>query len=104
MLEYLDLSSNDLSGQLPSSLADMHFLDHLSLESNGALSGTVPAMLSSLNVSVVYLEGTDLRNVDVFCSSFSIDAFWADCGDPDIECSCCTVCCESDVFCLDGLF
>eukprot|EP00980_Cylindrotheca_fusiformis_P019089 scaffold6440_cov124-Cylindrotheca_fusiformis.AAC.3 len=103
MLEYLDLSSNDLSGQLPSSLADMHFLDHLSLEDNGALSGTVPAMLSSLNVSVLHLEGTDLRNVEVFCSSFPIDSFWADCGDPDIDCSCCTVCCESNASCLNGL-
>eukprot|EP00980_Cylindrotheca_fusiformis_P009382 scaffold2049_cov108-Cylindrotheca_fusiformis.AAC.8 len=104
MLEHLDLSYNRLSGQLPSSLADLHFLDHLSLNNNADLSGTVPATLSSLNVSVLHLEWTDLRNVEVFCSSlFHIDSFSADCGDSDIECSCCTDCCGIFVSCRDGL-
>eukprot|EP00980_Cylindrotheca_fusiformis_P005439 scaffold1160_cov95-Cylindrotheca_fusiformis.AAC.4 len=69
MLEILWLPSNKLSGPLPPTLEDLHRLDILRLENNPSLTGAVPATLSSLNVSVLNLQGTNLTNLEVFCSN-----------------------------------
>ena len=45
---YLDVSSNQLSGSIPTAISAMSALQYLSVASN-ALSGTVPLDLSSLS-------------------------------------------------------
>ncbi|KAL5157436.1 Receptor-like protein EIX1 [Glycine soja] len=56
-LEFLDLSSNQLSGKLPHSLGQLSRLSHLDLSSN-SLSGLVPATMGNLsNLDTLNLEG-----------------------------------------------
>eukprot|EP00980_Cylindrotheca_fusiformis_P017423 scaffold5418_cov107-Cylindrotheca_fusiformis.AAC.4 len=88
MLERLWLGSNKLSGPLPPTLADLHRLDSLSLEDNPSLTGAVPDTLSSLNVSNLHLEGTNLTNLEVFCSNSPPAYFTVGC-EQESECSCC---------------
>ena len=56
----LDLEDNDLNGSLPGSLSDLTRLKTLNLSFNRALTGPLPATLTSLDLEVLQLEGTNL--------------------------------------------
>ena len=60
MLDVLDLSNNKLSGEIPSSLSDVHRLNTLDL-SNNSLSGRIPTgtQLQSFNATV-YMGNPEL--------------------------------------------
>lgn len=96
---HLDLGYNRLSGPLPTNLANLESLAVLSLYDNVDLTGTVPPAYFSFNLSLLYLEGTGLTNLeDVFCSSglLEFEEFYADCGGTPskVQCWCCTHCCD----------
>jgi Leucine-rich repeat (LRR) protein len=124
-LEYLDLSSNIMTGAIPSEIGLLKNLELLHLDSNGfngtiasqigsltrldqlrlqnnQLSGSVPIELSSLlSTKSIKLFANNLTGSldDVFCQQPSVvlSKVDADCGgvDPQVECSCCTTCCDS---------
>ena len=59
-LEQLDLYSNKLTGSIPSELADLSNLKYLNLYGNG-LTGTIPSQLGNLsNLTYLNLYGNDL--------------------------------------------
>jgi hypothetical protein len=124
-LEFLNLSSNDLTGVIPSEMGllnnlvylyiDSHSfnstiaskiglltrLDQLELQDN-QLSGSVLIELVSLvSATSVKLFANNLTGSleSVFCQQPSavLRKVDADCGgvDPQVECSCCTTCCDS---------
>jgi Leucine-rich repeat (LRR) protein len=125
-LELLDLSSNDMTGSIPSEIGLFKNLEFLYLNSNSFngtiasqfglltrleqlrlqdnhLSGSVPMELSSLvYVTSVKLFANSLTGSldDVFCQQPTVvllSKVDADCGgaDPQVECTCCTTCCDS---------
>ena len=55
----LDLSHNNLTGEVPTALGELSGLTALNLSSN-ALSGSVPVSLSRLGLEFLLLDGTDL--------------------------------------------
>lgn len=102
-MDYLNLGDNDLTGPLPANLVNLEALAVLSLFDNVGLSGTVPPAYSSFNLSLLYLEGTSLTNLEeVFCSTglLEFEEFYADCGGTpaQVQCWCCTHCCD-DIVC-----
>ena len=56
----LDLSNNNLSGSVPSSLSKLKDLTTLDLSDNGGLSGPLPLSLASISLESLSLEGTQL--------------------------------------------
>ena len=56
----LDLSDNNLSGSLPSSLSKLEDLKNLNLEGNSGLLGPLPESLTGLSVESLNLKGTGL--------------------------------------------
>ena len=59
----LDLSENNLSGQLPENLGDMTFLTELIVKGNPELSGPIPFSLSELGIRQFQYGGTMLCTV-----------------------------------------
>jgi hypothetical protein len=122
-LELLDLSSNDLMGTIPSTIGSLSNLVNLHLDQNAftgtipsemglltrirelslrsnQLSGTVPVEFSSLSPVFFTLQFNDITgSLDMVCENqTAIFPFVnADCGglDPEVECSCCALCCDS---------
>lgn len=100
-LTSLDLSSNSLEGTIPSELAELRDLVTLILSSN-QLTGDVPSELRSIpSLSTMSLEFTDITGglESGFCNQSSLGVeIQADCGGdpPEVECSCCTACCDGD--------
>ena len=56
----LNLSDNNLSGSLPSSLSKLKDLTTLDLSDNGGLSGPLPLSLTRLSIESLFLGGTKL--------------------------------------------
>ena len=56
----LDLSDNNLSGSLPSSLSKLADLKNVNLEGNARLLGPIPESLTTLAIESLNLEGTGL--------------------------------------------
>ena len=56
----LNLSDNNLSGSLPSSLSKLKDLTTLDLSDNGGLSGPLPLSLASISLESLSLDGTSL--------------------------------------------
>jgi hypothetical protein len=124
-VEWLDLSTNDMTGSIPSEIGLLKNLELLHLDSNAfngtiasqfgsmtrleqlrlqenQLSGSVPMELSSLlSAKSIKLFANNLTGSldDVFCQQPSVvlSKVDADCGgaDPQVECTCCTTCCDS---------
>jgi Leucine-rich repeat (LRR) protein len=123
-LVLLDLDGNDLGGEIPSSLGDLEQLRFLFLGHNW-LSGVIPTSfgqltkLQSLLLQRNQLTGksppelctppggaaastTTVDNLDVFMTDCvhidrSSSPFNNQIADVEVECSCCTVCCEDRV-------
>jgi hypothetical protein len=100
-LEQLHLASNAFNGTIVSQIALLTRLDQLELQDN-QLSGSVPMELSSLLLATsVKLFANNLAGSldNVFCQQPSVllSKVEADCGggDSQVECSCCTTCCDS---------
>jgi len=104
-LKVLDLDFNKLEGSIPSELGSLTGINTLMLNRN-YLNGTLPDSFSSLNnVDILLLDGNNLiGSADVICKDITITTtfFSTDCGEPDpeIECSCCNLCCnDNDATC-----
>jgi len=100
-LQVLDLDFNQLEGSIPSELGSLTGIDTLMLNRN-YLNGTLPDSFSSLHdVDILLLDGNNLTgSADVICKGNAINTtfFSADCGEPnpEIECSCCHLCCNDN--------
>jgi len=100
-LQVLDLDFNQLEGSIPSELGSLTGIDTLMLNRN-YLNGTLPDSFSSLeDVDILLLDGNNLTgSADVICKDNTINTtfFSADCGkpNPEIECSCCHLCCNDN--------
>jgi len=96
----LDLDFNKLNGEIPAELGNLNNLDHLLLNRN-FLNGTIPSSFSGLtDIDIMLLDGNEISgDASIICENPDINmtAFSADCGnpDPEIACSCCTICCSN---------
>lgn len=117
-LQVLDLDFNKLRGAIPFELGRLSSLDMLMLNRN-FLTGTIPRTFLGLNdIDVILLDGNEITgNASAICDNPDVNttAFSADCGqpNPEIECSCCSICChDGDADCnnfdwrvnLDGIW
>lgn len=117
-LQVLDLDFNKLNGTIPEELGNLIEIDTLMLNRN-FLTGPIPTSFFGLNdLDVLLLDGNELSgDANVICNNPAINttAFSADCGSvtPEVQCSCCTICCDdSDPDCnnldwninLDGIW
>jgi hypothetical protein len=98
-LEKLYLDSNSFSGTIPSQMQSLTRLSDLWL-ANNELIGKVPVELASLVTGSLKLAFNNLTgSLDLgFCNQTAVFAkVEADCGGatPEVECSCCTACCDS---------
>jgi hypothetical protein len=93
----LYLEQNDFEGTLPSEWARLTDLKYFQANDNANLRGLVPMDFATLSLIEVSLEGTSLGGIEeAFCAAGkAYDTMWADCGgdSPEVECTCCTVCC-----------
>jgi hypothetical protein len=97
-LELLLLNDNlGITGPLPSELGVCAELEELNVKDT-SISGPFPAEIGNLpNLEKVYIEGTSLTgNLDSLACSGQYDFFNANCGGPGIECTCCSICCDSN--------
>jgi len=117
-LQVLDLDFNQLRGTIPTELGKLVGMDTLMLNRN-FLTGAIPLSFSQLiDIDVILLDANNITgNAESICANPAINttAFSADCGtiNPEIECSCCSICCDdSDAECnnfdwrinLDGIW
>jgi len=117
-LQVLDLDFNQLEGPIPFELGRLTRMDTMMLNRN-FLNGAIPDSFSALtSIDILLLDGNSITgNADSICGTAAINttAFVADCGTltPEIECSCCSLCCDdSDSTCnnvdwrvnLDGIW
>jgi Leucine-rich repeat (LRR) protein len=102
-LIYLDLGSNDLSGNVPAEIGDFKHLEYLILNDNKNITGALPTTITQLQkLRTTFLDGTSLSsNVEEICNlpkiKISKKAAYADCGrtgddNVEVDCSCCTCC------------
>jgi hypothetical protein len=100
-LQMLDLDANDLTGTIPTWVGLMRDLDHLLLNRN-KLTGTLPFQMQNIDLDVLLLDGNSFHgNANVICESdkvkpkyFISDCYPRDGEPPEIDCRCCTTCCE----------
>lgn len=117
-LQVLDLDFNKLNGTIPEAIGNLIQIDTLMLNRN-FLTGTMPTTFFGLNdLDVLLLDGNEITgDANIICNNPGVNttAFSADCGGvtPEIECFCCTICCDdSDPDCnnldwrinLDGIW
>lgn len=114
-LTQLDLSSNDLSGTLSSSIGNLDkWLMWFYLQNNKKISGHIPSTIAKITkLAFFYIEGTGLVGSipEAFCqlrSSQGLQYVEANClannstGKAMVECpsGCCTTCCDATgLFC-----
>jgi hypothetical protein len=102
-LIYLDLGSNDLSGNVPAEIGDFKHLEYLILNDNKNITGALPTTITQLQkLRTTFLDGTSLSsNVEEICDlpkiKISKKAAYADCGrtgddNVEVDCTCCTCC------------
>jgi len=98
-LTRLSLSGNFLTGTLCSELGNLSKLEGLFLYNN-QLTGSIPSSFQALtDLQLVFLEGTALKgNVDTtLCARRkAYRYFYANCGDSEVTCPCCTHCCKAN--------
>lgn len=112
-LVYLDLGSNELSGDLPTNMGnDFPHLEFLMLNDNSNITGELPETFKLMNkLSAVFLDGTGINgNVELVCELPNFvnenghEIAFADCSekyDDDqefpFECDCCQCCEHNDL-------
>lgn len=100
-LKVLDLDFNQLTGTIPDNFGQLSSLEWLMLNRN-FLNGTLPVSFASLvEMDYLLLDGNNITgSAATICGNPAINltVFSADCGltTPEIECSCCSVCCHDD--------
>jgi len=106
-LQLLELNGNDFSGTIPTWYGLMTNLHALMLNCN-ELTGTIPNSLSRVeNLKILLLDGNNLHGTanDICLSPVGpkLEHFVTDCYPgknddeaPEIECRCCTLCCNDD--------
>ena len=128
-LETIDLSENRLSGSIPSSIFTSNTIQHFLLQSN-LLTGSIPTEIAVLkNATMISLSHNNLKgnipaeieklaklnllhfhsneitgpvpNVQI-TSDHGNNAFVTDCGNSDLICDECTMCCNLDGFCQES--
>jgi len=104
----LDLSDNDLTGQVPESIGDLTGAAFLLLNHN-VLSGDLPDLQRLTNLAMILIDNNDIQgdadelgicegeqlnlgNLQVFTSDCSSDT-------PKFVCPCCTECCDAATSC-----
>ena len=101
-LTRVDFNDNTLTGTIPSELGRLTLLEDFHVASN-ELTGTVPSTLGLTNAWSIELNNNSITGSldSIFCnqSQAAFDAFdtlKADCNGapPEVDCSCCTVCCD----------
>jgi len=112
----LDLDDNNLIGKIPETMKDLDELAFLLLNRN-QLTGIVPEDISMLpQLRILLINDNDIsgigsnNNPPNFCDNIigtrekSDIVFTSDCGGslPELQCSCCTECCEDGAVCNDG--
>jgi len=107
----LDLGNNDLIETIPMAMGDLNELKFLVLNHN-KLVGTVPVEINRLSgLQVLLIDDNDISALERnFCNNITGNlgtkgsVFIADCGgvSPQIECPCCTECCEDGKMCNNG--
>jgi Leucine-rich repeat (LRR) protein len=95
-LRFLFLSHNRLDGLIPASFGTLHKLETLLLQNN-QLTGKTPAGLCPSSPGQKAVAG--IANLDVFMADCvhikdSPSKFNNQIADGEVECTCCTVCCE----------
>jgi hypothetical protein len=114
-LQLLDLDANQLSGSIPSWIGLLTGLNHLLLNRN-QLTGAIPTQLATMrDLDVLLLDSNSLTGSAKFLcdraaeEDFKVPSFFiADCYPgqdgtaPEIDCRCCTTCCnDGDPTCND---
>eukprot|EP00537_Pseudo-nitzschia_pungens_P019540 CAMPEP_0172412928 /NCGR_PEP_ID=MMETSP1061-20121228/78158_1 /TAXON_ID=37318 /ORGANISM="Pseudo-nitzschia pungens, Strain cf. pungens" /LENGTH=794 /DNA_ID=CAMNT_0013149179 /DNA_START=188 /DNA_END=2572 /DNA_ORIENTATION=- len=99
-LKVLDLDFNHLEGTIPMEIGILTNLDTLLLNRN-YLNGTIPETFSYLtDMDVLVLDGNSITgSADPFCNAnINTTFFSADCdtSDPEVTCSCCSLCCNDN--------
>eukprot|EP00934_Nitzschia_sp_Nitz4_P006030 Nitzschia sp. Nitz4//scaffold187_size43274//12046//14055//NITZ4_007332-RA/size43274-exonerate_protein2genome-gene-0.19-mRNA-1//1//CDS//3329539804//6020//frame0 len=102
-VEHLYLEKNELSGTLPSEIGNLSSLQTFYIYGNPGITGTVPSEFEGLqSLESFSFENTTLSgSVDaIFCPIYEGESLslYGDCLglNPEIECSCCAICCEPD--------
>jgi hypothetical protein len=103
-LENISLLQNSFSGSLASSIGNFVLLKQMQLSMNqftGIIPSDVARMTSLVNI---YLDNNNFSGgMENFCTAdINFKGFQSDCffheivaPDPEVECSCCTVCCRN---------
>ena len=103
-LKYFDISSNELTGTIPEDLTMLTQLEFLDLAIND-FDGTIPdtfqnmTSLGSLYMHSTLLEGSMPASVCDLTTDAKLKHLSVDCRvpNPEVECSCCSVCNDYDV-------
>lgn len=98
-LQLLDLDANMLTGTIPPELGLIQGLDYLLLNRN-SLSGTIPSTFGLLyDLDILLIDHNKINGTaEVICNNTNsaLQFFVADCEgpNPNMECSCCNLCCN----------
>ncbi|KAL3933774.1 MAG: hypothetical protein SGBAC_010251, partial [Bacillariaceae sp.] len=93
----LFFDGNSLSGPLPSELGNLATLELLHVPNN-QFSGIVPSELENAsNLIDVKLSANPFAGgLDALFCGRQMSLFYSDCGEPTLNCPCCTHCCGED--------
>jgi len=106
-LETLDLSFNSLTGDVPTDMGSLTTLQTLRLNRNLGLSGALPIDLAwAASLTAAFVHGTDIIGLQAFCDAQPYTTvFVSSCQRPDVDCGCCTSCCDyvdGEEICQEG--
>ena len=105
-IQHFLLQSNLLTGSIPTNIATLENATKISLSHNN-LKGNIPAEIEKLeNLTLLHFHSNELTgpvpHVQIVTSDQGNNAFITDCGNLDLTCDECTMCCNSDGFCQES--
>lgn len=106
LIDTLMLQSNELTGSIPTEIGNFKILRIASLSHN-RLKGAIPSELGTLQrIEILHLHRNFLTGLapEIELVAKSQNSFITDCGSPShlpilVECTSCTMCCNSDEKC-----